>query len=64
MESQTYLAAVETYWQKSRRMEGFCTTCSDWTRECTEPDAEDYDCPACGEYSVVGAEVWAAQNEL
>lgn len=35
---------------------GWCTTCSGFTRECTEPDAQDYDCPVCGENTVVGAE--------
>ena len=44
-----YEQAVEDY-------TGWCTTCKDFTRECTEPDAEDYDCPACEENTVIGAE--------
>ena len=35
---------------------GWCTNCEFFTRDCTEPDAHDYDCPECGENSVVGAE--------
>lgn len=43
------LAARESY-------EGFCTNCEEFTREMTEPDARDYDCPVCGENKVIGAE--------
>jgi len=35
---------------------GFCIECKEWTRESTEPDAQEYKCPKCGEFSVVGAE--------
>ena len=35
---------------------GYCVKCGDFTREMTEPDAEEYDCPVCGEDSVMGAE--------
>ena len=35
---------------------GWCTECKDFTRKMTEPDAEGYDCPNCGENSVMGAE--------
>ena len=44
-----YLEACEAY-------QGFCTTCESFTRECTEPDAEGYDCPECCEHTVMGAE--------
>jgi hypothetical protein len=44
-----YIEATEGY-------EGWCTTCEEFTRESTEPDAEEYDCPACGEDTVMGAE--------
>jgi hypothetical protein len=36
---------------------GWCPKCREFTRDCTEPDAEGYDCEQCGENSVVGAEV-------
>ena len=36
--------------------EGFCTYCKDFTRSETEPDAEKYDCPDCGNQTVCGAE--------
>jgi hypothetical protein len=36
---------------------GWCPTCEDFTRDCTEPDAEGYDCPVCDGIEVVGAEL-------
>jgi Zn finger protein HypA/HybF involved in hydrogenase expression len=44
-----YEAATEAY-------TGWCTTCCAFTRECTEPDAEGYDCPQCEKPTVMGAE--------
>ncbi len=35
---------------------GYCTSCQDFTRDSTEPDAEGYDCPNCGQDTVMGAE--------
>ena len=35
---------------------GWCTTCEAFTRDSTEPDACEYDCPECGENTVYGAE--------
>ncbi len=35
---------------------GFCIECKAWTRDSTEPDAQEYECPECGEFAVVGAE--------
>ena len=37
------------------RFEGWCVQCQSFTREATETDAEGYECPRCGENSVVGA---------
>jgi Zn finger protein HypA/HybF involved in hydrogenase expression len=36
--------------------DGWCHVCKDFTREETEPDAEEYDCPECGGNTVTGAE--------
>ncbi len=44
-----YIEATEDYY-------GWCTLCMAFTRECTEPDAEGYDCPECYGDTVVGAE--------
>lgn len=49
VEEDDYLQAADT-------STGFCTTCKDFTRDCTEPDAEDYKCPVCDLMTVVGAE--------
>jgi predicted RNA-binding Zn-ribbon protein involved in translation (DUF1610 family) len=35
---------------------GYCSTCESFTRDMTEPDAEAYTCPDCGEDTVMGAE--------
>ena len=36
---------------------GYCTDCDDITRENgVEPDADGYECPACGHQSVMGLE--------
>jgi len=44
-----YAEATESY-------TGWCTVCREFTRSNTEPDAEEYDCPKCGQKSVMGAE--------
>lgn len=37
--------------------QGFCTDCLEFTRDCTEPDAEGYDCPVCEKNTVIGGEI-------
>jgi len=44
-----YLEATNSYL-------GWCTTCEEFTRDCCEPDAHQYDCPECRENHVYGAE--------
>ena len=44
-----YLEATSSYM-------GWCPICASFTRSCTEPDAEDYDCPDCDGKDVCGAE--------
>jgi hypothetical protein len=46
----------EKYLEAANDYIGWCSVCKEFTRESTEPDAEDYDCPVCGEDSVMGAE--------
>lgn len=37
--------------------DGYCTECESFTKEGgVEPDAEGYECPECGNKTVVGAE--------
>ncbi len=43
-----YLDATDNY-------RGWCPECQEFTRDNTEPDAEEYDCPECGGNSVMGA---------
>ncbi len=50
---------VKTYLVQADALGGFCTSCQEWTRTGdTEGDAEEYECPACGENAVIGAEIW------
>jgi len=49
MTETEYLDACDTF-------QGWCTFCKEFTRDQTEPDAEDYDCPVCEQNTVVGAE--------
>lgn len=35
---------------------GWCSICKEFSRECCEPDAREYDCPTCGNNTVYGAE--------
>ena len=48
--------SMEEYQDAANRYVGWCRDCEDFTRECTEPDAEGYDCPNCDQDTVVGAE--------
>jgi len=43
---------------------GWCPGCGKFTRDMTEPDAEGYDCPECGEEDVMGAELALASGEI
>lgn len=49
MTERTYQAACDRY-------AGYCTTCGKCTRNETEPDAERYPCPRCGNDTVYGVE--------
>lgn len=46
----------EEYMEMCNDNMGFCQSCKSFTRDCTEPDADNYDCPDCGQNLVVGAE--------
>lgn len=52
----------EDYMEATDLYLGWCVNCWAFTRECTEPDARDYDCPQCEENSVCwsrrGFDVW------
>jgi hypothetical protein len=54
----------DDYEQAARDYIGWCRTCRTFTRECTEPDADGYDCPCCGEFTVMGAEQALLEGEI
>jgi len=46
---------VEELLEAEESYEGFCLACGE-RRECCEPDACNYECEACGEHQVFGAQ--------
>jgi len=42
---------------------GVCLACGD-TRDCCEPDADDYSCESCGENAVQGADNLLAMDRV
>ena len=49
--------SASEYHAAARDHTGWCVTCVDFTRDTTEPDAEDYKCPVCDGLTVMGAEL-------
>ena len=41
---------------------GICIACHEVADGFVEPDAEGYECDACGAFKVCGAELWLLQN--
>jgi len=50
------LVTQRSYENACENYRGFCIKCKKFTRDCTEPDAEGYDCPKCKGKTVIGAE--------
>lgn len=48
--------ALADYEEAVHNYGGWCTGCKAFTRDCTEPDAEDYLCYECDKPTVFGAE--------
>lgn len=47
---------VNQYMSAQDNYEGYCTSCDLLTRDSTEPDAENYNCPECEEHTVMGVD--------
>lgn len=45
---------IEEYREMEDSFMGWCPHCKEFTRDTTEADAENYDCPECGENDVMG----------
>ena len=52
---QFFTPTIEQIKEARDMMIGFCRICGA-ERDCTEPDAEHYDCGECGAHEVFGAE--------
>jgi hypothetical protein len=49
--------SIEEYNEAVEGSLGWCPLCEEFTRDGTDPDAENYDCFMCDENSVMGAEL-------
>ena len=47
---------TQEYHDHCRAYDGFCETCNDFTGMGVEPDAMGYECPACGQPTMMGTE--------
>ncbi len=61
---KTLTITMDEYCDVCDSYQGYCTTCGKFTREMTEPDACNYDCPICDENTVMGAEEAMIQGIL
>lgn len=48
--------AMDEFEEMCESYMGFCTSCQEFTRDSTAPDAENYMCDECGKNTVIGAE--------
>lgn len=53
---KTTIVLQEEYEEACEGDIGFCPDCKAFTRDMTEPDAEDYCCEICDNHNVVGAQ--------
>ena len=47
---------IEEIHEESEIHSGYCKKCDELTHDCCEPDAREYECPACGDNAVYGIE--------
>jgi len=55
---------MDEYLDERESYGGYCVECQDFTRENTEPDAQGYRCPVCGQDTVMGAELAFMTGEI
>lgn len=63
-ETKNKTVTQNEYAMAARDYIGWCTSCHEFTRDCTEPDAEEYDCPKCEQNTVMGAEQALLTGEI
>lgn len=56
--------SMEEYNQHRGDYDGLCLSCREWTTGGVEPDAEEYECEACGEPQVMGVETALVTGEV
>jgi hypothetical protein len=52
------------FFEHTESNDGLCIACGTWTEGGVEPDADGYECPACDEGAVMGAEQAALTKNL
>jgi hypothetical protein len=60
----TTTVTMEELNEHSGNYDGLCIACGTWTEGGVEPDADGYECPACDEGAVMGAEQAALTKNL
>jgi len=53
---KTTTISEDDYLEACDSNSGWCTECEEWTGDFAEPDARNYECPACEQKTVFGAE--------
>lgn len=56
--------SIEEFKQHCNDSDGLCLACGEWGFGGVEPDAEGYECEACGEPQVMGAEQAMIEGKL
>ena len=49
------LLTIERIKEAEDNYEGYCLNCKEFTHYCCEPDADEYECPECGQHTVYGS---------
>ena len=56
---------LEDFMERCESNAGYCVNCHDFTQDSgVEPDAREYECPDCGERTMMGAEEALIENNL
>lgn len=61
---QTPAISEDEYLEACDSNSGWCTECEEFTGDFAEPDAREYECPACGEKTVFGAEQALLEDKI
>lgn len=61
---ETKTISEEEYLQHTQDDDGYCTSCGEFSMGGCEPDARGYECPSCGEHTLMGTEEALMEGSL